>query len=307
MRIFKNRGDIYFSKINKKKSNEQKILLTALTAIIVFTIAFLIFVGVKNDFSAKKFFAPDEIKTVQNAQTQPFEELPQVSGKTNFILLVNSGEELLYVQLVQVDMDNTSYKVAALKADTEADGVSFSKIFKQSGAENVKKAAELLLSTEIDYYIQMENKDYSDFFDELGAVNYPVLADIKFKSSNGDSGYSLKLKAGEQRLKGAQVVNLVRYYLEEENNTSAANDLMLNCLNQQINSKNLEKSDRLFNSFIAYANTNITVRNYSMAGDNLAVLANDNTGAGVYSAAALYDGNSIEQESLQKLKGYFVK
>ena len=33
MRIFKNRGDIYFSKTNKKKSTEQKILLIALTDI----------------------------------------------------------------------------------------------------------------------------------------------------------------------------------------------------------------------------------------------------------------------------------
>ena len=34
MRIFKNRGDIYFSKTNKKKSTEQKILLIALTIMV---------------------------------------------------------------------------------------------------------------------------------------------------------------------------------------------------------------------------------------------------------------------------------
>ena len=34
MRIFKNRGDIFFSKTNKEKSTEQKILLIALVIIV---------------------------------------------------------------------------------------------------------------------------------------------------------------------------------------------------------------------------------------------------------------------------------
>ena len=52
MRIFKNRGDIYFSKTNKKKSTEQKILLIALTVIVLFSVVFMFIVGAKNDFSA---------------------------------------------------------------------------------------------------------------------------------------------------------------------------------------------------------------------------------------------------------------
>ena len=45
MRIFKNRGDIYFSKTNKKKSTEQKILLIALTVIVLFSVVFMFIVG----------------------------------------------------------------------------------------------------------------------------------------------------------------------------------------------------------------------------------------------------------------------
>lgn len=47
MRIFKNRGDIYFSKTNKKKSTEQKILLIALTVIVLFSVVFMFIVGAK--------------------------------------------------------------------------------------------------------------------------------------------------------------------------------------------------------------------------------------------------------------------
>lgn len=57
MRIFKNRGDIYFSKTNKKKSTEQKILLIALTVIVLFSVVFMFIVGAKNDFSAKNFLS----------------------------------------------------------------------------------------------------------------------------------------------------------------------------------------------------------------------------------------------------------
>ncbi len=56
MRIFKNRGDIYFSKSNKEKSTEQRILIIALAVIIAFTVIFVLALSIKNDFSAKKFF-----------------------------------------------------------------------------------------------------------------------------------------------------------------------------------------------------------------------------------------------------------
>ena len=68
MRIFKNRGDIYFSKTNKKKSTEQKILLIALTVIVLFSVVFMFIVGAKNDFSAKKFFEPEDLSTTAAAE-----------------------------------------------------------------------------------------------------------------------------------------------------------------------------------------------------------------------------------------------
>lgn len=306
MRIFKNRGDIYFSKINKKKSAEQKILILALAVILIFTVIFVVFLSVKYDFSAKKFFAPDNLE-ISQVTDEGEEPLPQVSGKNNFITLVNSDENLLFVILTQVDMDNISYKVCTLRADTVCDGKSLKDIFKQSGAQNVKQAAESLLGTDFDFYISMSNTQYADFFDELGDFYYPVLSDIKFKSSSNDANYSLKLNAGEQKLNGSQVINLIRYYLDEENNSSPANDLVLNCLSQQINSDNLEKSEELFRFFITNADTNITVRDFSLAGDDLKVLSDYRTGASLYSAQAEYENGSVNAQSLQKIKGYFVK
>ncbi|MCH5321469.1 MAG: LCP family protein [Eubacterium sp.] len=302
MRIFKNRGDIYFSKTNKKKSAEQKILIIALVAIVIFTIAFVIALSVKYDFSAKNFFAPDNLEITQVTDNGE-EPLPKVSGKNNFITLVSSDENLLFVILTQVDFDNISYKVCTLKASTISDGKSLNDIFKQSGAQNVKQAVESLIGVDFDYYISMTGKQYADFFDELGDFYYPVLSDIKFKSSD----YSLRLSAGEQRLNGSQIVNLIRYYVDEENNFSLSNDLILSSLSQQINSDNLKKSEYLFRFFVTNSDTNITVRDFSLAGDELEVLADYRTGPVVYGAQAEYENNSISADSLQKIKGYFVK
>lgn len=306
MRIFKNRGDIYFSKTNKEKSTEQKILIIALAVIVVFTVVFVTALSVKYDFSAKKFFAPDDLQATQISQEEDT-PLPQVSGKTNFITLVNSDGKLLFVSLLQVDMDNVSYKTSVLKADTLCDGNTLADIYAGSGAQNVKKAVESLMGVSFDYYISMDNRKFSEFFDSLGDFNYPVLSEIKFKSRDKAVNYSLKLKAGEQKLSGQQVINLIRYNIEENNNTSAANDLMLNSLLQLVNSENAANSEELFKQLVTTADTNITVRDFSLSGDNITVLADDRTGAGAYSAVAEYEGNSLSKESLQKIKGYFVK
>lgn len=306
MRIFKNRGDIYFSKTNKKRSAEQRILITALVLIIVFTVVFVTVLAVRYDFSAKKFFAPDNLELTNVSDTQE-EPLPQVSGKTNFIVLVNSDENLLFTILVQVDLDNISYKTTVLKADTLCDGNSLADIYSQSGVQNVQTAVESLMGTDFDYYIHMQSSDFSDFFDELGVFNYPIASEIRFRSEGEEVSYSVRMKAGEQEIDGSEYINLIRYYVDQENNISAANDLVLNSLLQQMNSENLENSETLFNLFVAAANTNITVRDFSLAGDGLTVLADEQTGVGAYSAVCEYDGNTITDESLQKVKGYFTK
>lgn len=306
MRIFKNRGDFYFSKSNKKKSNEQKILILALCALVCFTVVFLLMVGINNDFSAKKFFAPDEPVTSLSIDSEEQIELPEVSGKTNLMCLVTKDESLLFVQLIQFDMDNKSYKVANLKPETVADGVSLYDTYKNSGSENVKNAVETLLSTKFDYYIQMENDDFVDFFNDLGKVNYAVASDIRYKGDNLGVSYSVNVKAGEQSLNGTQVTGLIRYYLEQ-NNMSAANDLTINFLQQQINSENYTNREELFTKLISLCSTNITVRDFSSAGDEFLVMTSENAGMGAYSASAQYDENSFSDEELQKLKGYFVK
>lgn len=307
MRLFKNRGDIYISKINKKKSAETKFLIIALAVIVFVTLIFLLIMGIKNDFSVKKFFEPEDLKPVQVDETENLEPLPQISGKTNYIVIISKNDTLLFTELVQVDFDNTAYKIGTLKADTMIDGVSLSKTFKNSSAENVKAAVETYLGISFDYYIQMESDDFAELFDAMGDFSYPLASEIKYKENESDVSYSLKVKAGEQNINGTQVVNMVRYYLDHENNTSAANDLLLNSLIRQMNETNLQKSEKLFSQFATTSQSNISVREFSVSGDKFALLCDERTSSNAYSAIAQYEENTITSDSLQKFKGYFVK
>lgn len=308
MRIFKNRGDIYFSKSNKEKSKEQKILVIALIVIIAFTVLFMGIIGFQNDFSLKKFFAPDEeLTTSLISDEEEMIELPSVSGKTNFAVMIKSDNNLLFTVLVQSDMDNKAFKVCTLKSSTQLDGQAMSSIFSSAEEAGVVNALKTNLGIELDYYMSFESSAYEDFFDTLGNVNYPLTNEIRYRQSDNPPSYSLKLSAGEQSLDGRHFINLIRYYLEKENNTSQANELFLNALTQQLNEENLADSDELSREFSANAVTNITIRDYSLASDKLTVIASEQQPMGVYNAQAEYDGNVITQDSLKSIKGYFVK
>ncbi len=305
MRIFKNRGDIFFSKTDREKSAEQKFLLGALAFIILFTAVFVLALGIKYNFNIKEFFAPDEPVT---QLTEQEEYMPaQVQGKDNFAVFVKDEKKLLFAVLVQVDMDNISYKVSALKADTLCNKKNLNEMITASTPENAKTGIEKLLNVKFDYYLSMEYSNFCEFYDMLGATNYPVISDIKFKDNDSVSPYSLKLKAGEQKISGKEAVALIRYYLDEKKNTSAANDFILSGLLQQINKDNVENAEELFQYFVMNAQTNITVRDFSLAQGNLSVLSDERTAASVYSADAQYDNTSLKKESMQSIKSYFSK
>lgn len=305
MRIFKNRGDIYFSKNNKEKSTEQKILLIALAVIVLFTFVFMLCVAAKNDFSIKKFFEPEDLSTTTAVEDSTV-ALPQVSGKTNYIVTVADNENLLFVELMQVDLDNKSYKICTLKSSTEYDGSTLGYIYAHSGVLNVKSATENMLSTTFDYYIDFQRDKFTEYFDSLGSVNYALVSDIKYKNNKSAVPFTVRMKAGEQVIKGTQAVNLVRYFLET-NNQQSANDVLLTSLSKQINVDNFANKDSLFQDLVTKSNTNITVRDYSAADDDITVLCNSQNGISVYGAEVKYDKNKITKDTLQNAKGYFVK
>lgn len=307
MKIFKNRGDIFISKTSSKADKEQTILLSVLAVILLFSIAFVIFIGAKNDFSIKKFFEPEE--TISVSSSEALQELPQVKGKNNYLFVITGkDEETLYLTgIMQTDMDSVSYKVCNLLPNTSLDGNALSAIYKNGGMNNLMQAVEKDLSIDIDYYIIMNLSDFEKFFDFLGSVNYPLIQDIKFKNSTGKDTYSLKLSAGEQILDGKKFTSLLRYYVNEKKDCKSANDLVLNSLNQLMNAENAEKKETLFKEFIVLSKTNFTVKDFSERTDNITVLADSRTGVNSYNVEITYKNGALDSDSKSSVKSYFAK
>lgn len=287
-----------------KSDLEQRILIALLVFILAFTAVFVLIFGIKYNFSAKEFFTPDDM--VQN-ESYDVEVLPDVEGKSNFLFIMNNSntDEMYFCSVIQVDMDNIAYKVCTLDKATVSEGSSLEKIYQSGGAGNVANAVSQLLNIEIDYYIDESVDDYKEMFDAMGSVNYTVLNEIRYKDTSR-YGFNIKIKEGERSLDGDVASKIIRYYLSERDYKTVS-EIILTSLSQQINSECFDNREKLFVKFIDNSVTNITIRSFTEAADDMLVLSRETTGVNVYSASPVYNENEITAESINEIRGYFVK
>ena len=178
MKIFKNRGDIYLSKSRTGADREQHILLGILAAVLLVSVVVVVYVGAKNDFSAKKFFAPDQTVAISQTadDTTAPPELPRVSGKTNYLLaLTGKDNQNLYAAvLIQTDMDSVSYKICNLLPQTTAEGSTLAGVYNSGGINSLVQMTETATGIKPDFYIVMTVTDFASFFDDLGVEAQPM-------------------------------------------------------------------------------------------------------------------------------------
>ena len=158
---------------------------------------------------------------------------------------------------------------------------------------------------EIDYFIDQSTKEYKSIFDYLGSVNYTVAENIQYKD-NSYYGFNIKLSEGSQKLDGEMAAKLMRYYMVQKR-YDLVSEVMLTSLLQQINTENYDKKERIFSRLIDNSLTNLTIKDYNNADDELLVLSDETTGAAIYSVSPQYSGNKINAESLKEITGYFKK
>lgn len=288
-----------------KSDVEQKVLISILAFIIVFTAVFVIFIGFKYDFSAKKFFTPNDLKVVE---VENDDVLPQVSGKKNYLFIMNNENtnEMYFCTVIQVDLDTLSYKAATIKNDTQIEGKKLSEIYANAGGAGVQTNLNAYLGINIDYYVDENVNNFSDWFDSLGKVNYTLIDDVRYKDTSR-YGFNIKLKSGEQVLDGDKTSKLLRYFAGEGDNILAVNDIFLAALSQQINAENYEQREKLFNVFIEKSETNFTVKDFTESVDGLKVLSDDTTGVNVYNVNTSCESGKLTEQSLSDIKAYFAK
>ncbi len=307
MKIFKNRGDIYISKSKGIKSAEERVLLIILAIIVILTIAFVVMLSQKYS-SVAEFFVGEDI-SVSDMAVDDMESLPQISGKSNYLLIETDDENTTvhYVMLIQADGDNKAYKVCTLSPNTKIDDTTIEKIYEQGAGASLQTRLTEFFGFEIDYYIQFNNNKFIDFTDKLGTFIYPSSQAVEYSGGKGDDTYTVRIKEGEQNLDGKDLTNIIRYYVNEKKNFQIPNEIMLYALTNYVSEKNLENSEELFRIFIADCSTNITVKNFADSTDALTVFCKSSQGITVYSANANYDALELTPQSVQEIKGYFNK
>ncbi len=306
MRLFKHRGDIYVSSVRPKINLEQKILVIILTVIVIVTAAFIVLLGVKYNFSIKSFFAPSNLTEDSNIAVT--EELPEVSGKTNYLYIMMSGDEetVCLASIIQVDLDDYYYKVCTLSPNTDFRDTDIQNQHDVGGAAKVQRTVEKLFGITIDYYIEQTVVQYKNMVNAMGNVVYTVEDDISYKDIS-QYGFNLKIKKGEQSLDGDNLSKLIRYYVAEEKNYPAVNDIFLFSLSQQINETNYANRETLFATLISMSETNITIKDFTSALDEMKVISSENGGMNILNIPAEYNGNDIASSSKNSIKENFEK
>ena len=308
MKLFKNRGDIYISKSGVNATKQAKILYTLLAIVVIFTVVFIVLLSQRYS-SAAEFFAQGEITSTSEGSTHFNDTLPQISGKTNFLILETDDEEtqIHYIFLLQGDKDNLAYKACALPCNMKLDDKSLMDIYSQGGGAALQKSLTEYFGFEIDYQITFKTSAFVEFVNKLGTVVYNSNSEIRFSGGEDDDKYSLNINQGEQKINAREITNLLRFFSQEEQNYTAENELVLKTVTELLNAENYEKSESLFRLFIKSSTTDITVRDYESGKNSLMVYCTKNTDITVYSALCEAEDNVITQESVKAIKGYFSK
>ncbi len=306
MKLFKNRGDIYISKSTYKSSTEERVLLILLAIIIVFTIVFSA-VLVHKYSSVKEFFGGDEV-TTEDAVLNPEDELPQISGKRNFLVFETDKAKTVihYAFLVQADRDNKAYKVCTLSPDMVIDGDSIVDIFTLGGGAALQTRLTAFLGVDIDYYVAFTSDNFISFVNKAGTFVFPSNTEVKFNDKTENDSYAVRLSKGDEHITGTELSSLLRYYSNQEVNYEAANQIILYGLTGLFNSDNYDKIQTLFRSFINASQTNITVRDFQDNMNSLEVFCKKNGDISVYSVNCDFNSDdTIVPESAQQIKSYF--
>ncbi|MBE6719413.1 MAG: hypothetical protein E7571_02000 [Ruminococcaceae bacterium] len=306
MKIFKNRGDIYIPKSDYKSSGETRFLRITLVLIVLFTAAFVVILS-RQYSSAKDFFGRGEVSVTQETVTNV--ALPEIEGKTNFLIFETDTEQTVihYIYLFQADRDNKAYKVCTLSPDTVIDNNSIYDIYSSGGGASLQTKLTEYLGIQIDYYAAFDSTSFSDFCSKLGTFVYPNDEELKYSTDLEEDNYTIHLRKGDQTLDSQTFSNLLRYYSNQEKNYNKANNAVLYAFTSLINEENYEDAEALFRLFVKSSSTNITVRNFENGRDGLIVFSKLGSKVPVYSTQIEYEGNTLTQNSVENIKGYFNK
>lgn len=185
----------------------------------------------------------------------------------------SSKENLRFLWLCRFSVPENEVTVYSLdpKAVVMSDGVSrtFEGCYSASGETGLVSAVEEFAGVEIDRYIASTDSTFKTMINYFGGVEIYVPEQTEFRSSE----FNLMLIKGKQNVKGDTMFRYMRYLATlGSDGRKKQSEVLIQILDNIVDAKNLEKTDRIYSKLSNTLNTDISIVDYSQNEQALEIL-----------------------------------
>lgn len=258
-----------FQSLDKKRRKNRRKYGRFFGAAFLFMALFIIvggiLLGIHSDPSKKDL---DE----ESSMSESTQEVPQVEGIKNLLLLCTSGEktDFRFLSVIQINFEDNTYSISSFsqREMVRVDGrfASFLEHFQTGGIKQLIRAVEATCGISIDRYIMSNDNSFKRAINSMGPLVFDFPEQINYRCED----FALVLIQGEQKMRGDDFLKYMRYCAalgdEGYKMQSAA---IGECFKQYFTEKNLSKCDNLYSTLINTLSSDISVTDFKKSKDLL--------------------------------------
>lgn len=246
---------------NKNTKKTSAFLLSFIAFVVVFGGLSVMLLIVNSGGDIDKMIGIDKVKPTDEITSSNGSEmiLPEVSGKANFLLVLEDDDVLEMCAVVHADMDKLKLTVRVLNPDEKSGDKTLQKSYSDGGLQGLKTAVEGT-GVEIDRYAATDEKGFRSIFK---AVGNNVTVNVPQKINVSSDKMSLRLNEGEQKMTAVTLSKYLRCDSpSKEAKLKAQETVLCALLDQLINEDNLSQGENLFGTIVNELKTDISALDY---------------------------------------------
>lgn len=246
---------------NKNNKKTSAFLLSFIAFVVVFGGLSVMLLIVNSGGDIDKMIGIDKVKPTDEITSSNGSEmiLPEVSGKANFLLVLEDDDVLEMCAVVHADMDKLKLTVRVLDPEEKSGDKTLRKSYSDGGLQGLKTAVEGT-GVEIDRYAATDEKGFRSIFK---AVGNNVTVNVPQKINVSSDKMSLRLNEGEQKMTAVTLSKYLRCDSpSKEAKLKAQETVLCALLDQLINEDNLSQGENLFGTIVNELKTDISALDY---------------------------------------------
>lgn len=246
---------------NKNNKKTSAFLLSFIAFVVVFGGLSVMLLIVNSGGDIDKMIGIDKVKPTDEITSSNGSEmiLPEVSGKANFLLILEDDDVLEMCAVVHADMDKLKLTVRVLDPEEKSGDKTLQKSYSDGGLQGLKTAVEGT-GVEIDRYAATDEKGFRSIFKSVGNN---VTVNVPQKINVSSDKMSLRLNEGEQKMTAVTLSKYLRCDSpSKEAKLKAQETVLCALLDQLINEDNLSQGENLFGTIVNELKTDISALDY---------------------------------------------